>query len=98
MKGYPDANGMCEHASDSDREPVMSVHGGGWVSQRRGMRSQVAVTASDSRYHWLQTSPATPQPRYGPVLQQDPEITQVLWGLFDTVLSFSIICENLHPF
>lgn len=78
MKGYRDVNAMCEHASHSDREPVMSVHGGGWVSQRRGMRRQVAVTGSDSRYHWLPTSPALPQPLYGPVLHQDPEITQVL--------------------
>lgn len=63
----------------------MSVHGRGWVSQRRGMRSQVAVTASDSRYHWLQTSPAPPQPLDGPELDQDREITQVLGGLFHTL-------------
>lgn len=100
MKGYCDVNAMCEHASDSNRESVMSVHGGGWVAQRRGMHRQVAVTGSDSRYHWLQTSPAIPQPLYGPVLYQDPEITQVLRGLFDTLrVRHHIIhnlCETLH--
>lgn len=96
MKGYRDVNAMCEHASHSDREPVMSVHGGGWVSQRRGMRRQVAVTGSDSRYHWLPTSPALPQPLYGPVLHQDPEITQVLRGLFDTLRVFFPLLFNAH--
>lgn len=66
----------------------MSVHGGGWVSPRRGMRRQVAVTGSNSRYHWFPASPAIPQPFYGPVLNQGPEITQVLRGLFETVRGY----------
>lgn len=75
MKGYCDVNAMGERVSD--REPGMSVLGGGWVSQRRGTRRQAAVTGSDSRYHWLPASPAIPQLLYGPVLDPDPEITQV---------------------
>lgn len=81
----------------------MSVHGGGWVSQRRGMRRQVAATGSDSRYQWLQTSPASPQPLGGPVLYQDPEITQALRGLFHSLcvfffLHFDIILQLICTF
>lgn len=57
MKGHRDVKGVCENAWESERECVMSVRGGGWFHSGVGRR-QVPVTGSDSRYHWLQTSPS----------------------------------------
>lgn len=81
--------------SDSDRESVMSVHGGGGKTVVRfhsgvGSAQAGAEMGPDSRYHRLQTSPLIPERPGGPelcvkTLKLCSEVSfQLFRGLFDT--------------